>query len=550
MEKLEQLVLDELYEKYKLIELEKEKFYLIIKDVLEDNNNSDLKKLLNLCLSTLSDYSISIFNSGKFIDCIETYLKKEKEKINIAQFRMIENLIDLSDYTPTYEECIKVLKVTEKFIKKLIDNNENIELSFLESLIELYKLNNDMLEHENIKDLDKISIEDDFYYTPDDVRAYLKEISRYPLLSIDEERELLIEYKNGSIEAYNALINSNLRLVVYIARRYKKRGLDFLDLIQEGNIGLMEGIERFDITKKVKLSSYVYYWIKRSIIKAIIEKGKTIKIPKLKYAEIDKYKKETKELSDKLGRSPKVSEILSDLKLSINKFNEINNLIHDTISIYAKIELNDDAELGDFIENKDANVAEVALKRELKDRLRIALIDSDLTQREIEVLEYVYGLKEFYEECTSMRDVSKILNISPQRVRQIREAALERLRNSEQIKRLHNYIKDDEDLNVKNKRIGKYISMKELYIYLYDYPTHLIDIALDYLTISEIEILNRRYDKSEKEILKNPLNSEDREAVIKVRKKLIRIMEKMKKGTFVAYRDSNLHKGNKTKKKV
>ena len=272
----------------------------------------------------------------------------------------------------------------------------------------------------------------------DPVKMYLKDIGRVPLLSADDEIELARKMQEeGDEEAKKKLSEANLRLVVSIAKRYVGRGMLFLDLIQEGNLGLMKAVEKFDYTKGFKFSTYATWWIKQSITRAIADQARTIRIPVHMVETINKTGRVSRQLLQTLGREPTTAEIAEKMGITEEKVIEIQKIAQDPVSLEKPIGEEEDSHLGDFIEdNTSASPAEKAETRMLKEHLLEVL--STLTPRENEVIRKRYGLDD--SRPKTLEEVGREFNVTRERIRQIEAKALRKLRHPNRTKKLKDYI--------------------------------------------------------------------------------------------------------------
>ena len=283
-------------------------------------------------------------------------------------------------------------------------------------------------------DLDKIMRE---VSIDDPVKVYLKDIGKVPLLSMEEELELAKRMKEGDEEAKKRLSEANLRLVVSIAKRYVGRGMLFLDLIQEGNMGLMKAVEKFDCTKGFRFSTYATWWIRQAVTRAIADQARTIRIPVHMVETINKLIRANRMPVQKLGREPTVSELSEELQMSEDKVREIQRIAMDPVSLETPIGEEDDSHLGDFIEDdKAAAPQDVATFTILKEQL-MAILDT-LTPREEMVLRLRYGLDDGHPR--TLEEVGKEFHVTRERIRQIEAKALRKLRHPQRSKRLRDYM--------------------------------------------------------------------------------------------------------------
>jgi RNA polymerase primary sigma factor len=271
----------------------------------------------------------------------------------------------------------------------------------------------------------------------DSVRMYLKEIGKIDLLTFDEEVALAKDIEKGSQAAREDLINANLRLVVSIAKKYIGRGLTFLDLVQEGNQGLMRAVEKFDWHRGFKFSTYATWWIRQAITRAIADQAKTIRIPVHMVETINKVYKATRALTQRLGKEPTVEQIADEVGISIDKVEEIYRISQDTTSLSTPVGDDEDSFLGDFIEDTtQLSPYEETSKELLRESIEEVL--SSLDERETKVLSLRFGL--MGETPKTLEEVGKIFNVTRERIRQIEAKALRKLRHPSRRKKLQDYL--------------------------------------------------------------------------------------------------------------
>ncbi len=289
---------------------------------------------------------------------------------------------------------------------------------------------------------DEFHLDDDLSLPPgikinDPVRMYLKEIGRVPLLSADDEIDLAKRIEKGDEEAKRRLAEANLRLVVSIAKRYVGRGMLFLDLIQEGNMGLIKAVEKFDFTKGFKFSTYATWWIRQAITRAIADQARTIRIPVHMVETINKLIRVSRQLLQELGREPTPEEIAKEMDLSTEKVREIMKIAQEPVSLETPIGEEDDSHLGDFIEDQEALApADAAAYELLKEQLEDVL--DTLTEREENVLRLRFGLDD--GRTRTLEEVGKVFGVTRERIRQIEAKALRKLRHPSRSKRLKDFL--------------------------------------------------------------------------------------------------------------
>ena len=285
-------------------------------------------------------------------------------------------------------------------------------------------------------DLDAIALLDGIG-TGDRVRMYLREIGRVPLLTAEEELGLAERKAGGDESAKERLIEANLRLVVSIAKRYTGRGMSFLDLVQEGNLGLIKGVEKFDYTKGYKLSTYATWWIRQSVTRALADQARTIRVPVHMVETINKMSKMQRKLTLELGYEPSVSELAEALEMSEDKVMEIMQIAREPASLETPIGEEDDSNLGDFVADSNAvtpegNVESVMLREHID-----ALL-GDLKERERQVIVLRFGLEDGHPR--TLEEVGKEFNVTRERIRQIEAKALRKLRNPVRSKRIRDFL--------------------------------------------------------------------------------------------------------------
>ena len=271
----------------------------------------------------------------------------------------------------------------------------------------------------------------------DPVRLYLKEIGKVPLLTAEEELDLAMRMEAGDVEAKKKLAEANLRLVVSIAKRYVGRGMSLLDLIQEGNLGLIKAVEKFDYKKGFKFSTYATWWIRQAITRAIADQARTIRIPVHMVETINKLIRVSRQLLQELGREPTPAEIGKEMGFSEEKVREIQKISQDPVSLETPIGEEEDSHLGDFIPDEDAPApAEAASYTLLKEQLSEVL--GTLTEREEKVLRLRFGLDD--GRTRTLEEVGKEFNVTRERIRQIEAKALRKLRHPSRSKKLKDYL--------------------------------------------------------------------------------------------------------------
>ena len=332
--------------------------------------------------------------------------------------------------TKEISDALEELDYDVEQVDKLYDTFEayNIEIVEDDGGESIAPASNEELE--SVLNTDGISIDDP-------VKVYLKEIGRVPLLSAEEEVELAIKMSQGDVAAKKRLSEANLRLVVSIAKRYVGRGMQFLDLIQEGNLGLIKAVEKFDHTKGFKFSTYATWWIRQAIPRAIAAQARTIRIPVHMVETINKVKKVNSQLLHENGHEPTNEQIAEKLEMPVEKVREIMRVAQEPVSLETPIGEEEDSHLGDFIPDEDAPApSDVASHTMLKEQLAEVL--STLTPREEKVLRLRFGLED--GRSRTLEEVGKEFNVTRERIRQIEAKALRKLRHPSRSKKLKDFL--------------------------------------------------------------------------------------------------------------
>lgn len=273
-------------------------------------------------------------------------------------------------------------------------------------------------------------------YLSDPVRMYLREIGRVPLLTYEEEVSLAKRVEKSDRRAKERLINANLRLVVSIAKKYVNRGLTLLDLIEEGNIGLMRAVEKYDWRRGYKFSTYATWWIRQAITRAIADQARTIRIPVHMVETINKFNRISRKLMQELGREPTPEEVAMEMEIPVEKVREIIKVSQEPASLEAPVGEEEDSRLGDFIQDVSASPTDQATQALLKDHIREVL--ATLSPREAKVLEYRFGLEDGKQR--TLEEVGKEFGVTRERIRQIEAKAIRKLRHPTRAKKLRDYL--------------------------------------------------------------------------------------------------------------
>ena len=372
-------------------------------------------------------------------------MEKQME-MDKAQFaEQLKNLVELGKKKKNVLEYQEI----NDFFKGITLNNEQMDLIFeyLEANgVDVLRVTEDdaLLDNEDMHmEEDEVDLENIDLSVPegvsieDPVRMYLKEIGKVPLLSAEEEIELAKRMENGDQAAKKRLAEANLRLVVSIAKRYVGRGMLFLDLIQEGNLGLIKAVEKFDYTKGYKFSTYATWWIRQAITRAIADQARTIRIPVHMVETINKLIRVSRQLLQELGREPTPEEIAEEMNMPVERVREILKISQEPVSLETPIGEEEDSHLGDFIQDDNVPVpADAAAFTLLKEQLDEVL--GTLTEREQKVLRLRFGLDD--SRARTLEEVGKEFNVTRERIRQIEAKALRKLRHPSRSRKLKDYL--------------------------------------------------------------------------------------------------------------
>ena len=329
-----------------------------------------------------------------------------------------------------------------KFYDALEANKIDIDISDDDAATILDDI--DMPEIEELNEIEEVTEEemsdvkvDDSYSTDDPVRMFLKEIGKVPLLTAEEEVELAIRMSQGDEEAKRRMTEANLRLVVSIAKRHVGRGMLFLDLIQEGNLGLIKAVEKFDYTKGYKFSTYATWWIRQAITRAIADQARTIRIPVHMVETINKVIRVSRQLLQELGHDPSAEEIAAEMGMPVEKVREILKIAQEPVSLETPIGEEEDSHLGDFIPDEDASEPSEAASFSLLKEQLMEVLDT-LTPREKKVLELRFGIVD--GRTRTLEEVGKEFNVTREHIRQIEAKALRKLRHPSRSKKLRDFL--------------------------------------------------------------------------------------------------------------
>ena len=369
----------------------------------------------------------------QFIKALNGLVELAKTKKNVLEYNEIN-------------DAFRGFELTEDKMDQILEYLEKSNIDVVNSGIEDSGKEDDLLLGDDddiiLSEEDEVEIIDDVdvlegVSTEDPVRMYLKEIGNVPLLSTEEEIELAKRVEEGDEAAKKKLTEANLRLVVSIAKKYVGRGMPFLDLIQEGNMGLMKAVDKFDYSKGYKFSTYATWWIRQAITRGIADTGRTIRVPVHMVETINKTLRMTRTLLQELGREPTPEEVADRLNVPVSRVREVLKISRDPVSLDTPIGEEDDSHLGDFIEDDCAlSPADSAAFSMLREELNTAL--ESLTDRERQVVELRFGLRD--GRARTLEEVGREFNVTRERIRQIEAKALRKLRHPSRSKRLKDFL--------------------------------------------------------------------------------------------------------------
>ncbi|MGN0291687.1 MAG: RNA polymerase sigma factor RpoD [Lachnospiraceae bacterium] len=362
----------------------------------------------------------------KFEARLKELLALAKKKKNMLEYQEINDFFqDMALDAEQFEKILEFLEASNIDVLRITEDDDVVDDEIL-------------LEEEDEVEVEKIDLSvPDGVSIEDPVRMYLKEIGKVPLLSAEEEIELAKRMELGDQEAKKRLAEANLRLVVSIAKRYVGRGMLFLDLIQEGNLGLIKAVEKFDYRKGYKFSTYATWWIRQAITRAIADQARTIRIPVHMVETINKLIRVSRQLLQELGREPTPEEIAEEMDMPVERVREILKISQEPVSLETPIGEEEDSHLGDFIQDDNVPVpADAAAFTLLKEQLEEVL--GTLTEREQKVLTLRFGLED--GRARTLEEVGKEFNVTRERIRQIEAKALRKLRHPSRSRKLKDYL--------------------------------------------------------------------------------------------------------------
>ena len=520
----------------------------------------------------------------KFPKIVNNFIKKNikpqnKYQDNIISFEKIVNFFhDFNCFPPPnlLIELIDKNDTLNKILQDVVENNleilqkYDIDSKFSDDIsknfIELYCLKNniEIKKDNDIQEEDYTEFITDItntVYTDDSVKMYLQEIHK-PILTKEQEKSLALRIRNGDEKAKELFIERNLRLVIKVARKYTGHGISFLDLIQEGNLGLIKAVDKFDVTKGYKFSTYATCWIRQSIQRSLGDKSRNIRLPVHLYEKVKKYELLKKKLSLKFNREPTFEELSKKMRVSIDTIYKYERLEHDTISLNMIIG-DEDSELEDFISLSTESIDNQFIEENLKDVIENLLKNSNLTTKEIDILKLRFGIGT--NDPKTLEETGKIYGVSRERIRQIQEKALKKIRRSYNVKELAIYmdnpkeakknidryrlkyqqhslqkikLKDrkESELKMEMQEKTKRKSKDNLYEYFSDYSKPEVSKVISRLDEDELELLHKRYGDNLLEPVKNDIDADEKKVIIS---NIIPRIQRMLEGKKVRRRKNN-----------
>ncbi|MBP9995987.1 MAG: RNA polymerase sigma factor RpoD [Lachnospiraceae bacterium] len=401
-------------------------------DIADDIDDNDVDEGVD------SDDDIDI---TKYQERIKKLLSAAKKKKNVLEYKEVEACFaDLSIDDEQFDRILDVLDQSGVDVLQVQENDDATDDMAIDMDIDMEMVDDEevVLTEEDEVDVENIDLSvPDGVSIEDPVRMYLKEIGKVPLLSAEEEIELAKRMEEGDEEAKKKLAEANLRLVVSIAKRYVGRGMLFLDLIQEGNLGLIKAVEKFDYRKGYKFSTYATWWIRQAITRAIADQARTIRIPVHMVETINKLIRVSRQLLQELGREPSPEEIAEEMGMPVERVREILKISQEPVSLETPIGEEEDSHLGDFIQDDNVPVpVDAAAYTLLREQLEEVL--DTLTDREKKVLSLRFGLED--GRGRTLEEVGKEFNVTRERIRQIEAKALRKLRHPTRSRKLRDYL--------------------------------------------------------------------------------------------------------------
>lgn len=572
--------------KYNYINLPQSIYLSKLKEIEDTMDFSDGKiDIENMIKNCSKRYIVdTLEEENQAIKVVSNFIKKNikpqnKYQDNIISFEKIVNFFhDFNCFPPPnlLIELIDKNDTLNKILQDVVENNleilqkYDIDSKFSDDIsknfIELYCLKNniEIKKDNDIQEEDYTEFITDItntVYTDDSVKMYLQEIHK-PILTKEQEKSLALRIRNGDEKAKELFIERNLRLVIKVARKYTGHGISFLDLIQEGNLGLIKAVDKFDVTKGYKFSTYATCWIRQSIQRSLGDKSRNIRLPVHLYEKVKKYELLKKELSLKFNREPTFEELSKKMRVSIDTIYKYERLEHDTISLNMIVG-DEDSELEDFISLSTESIDNQFIEENLKDVIENLLKNSNLTTKEIDILKLRFGIGT--NDPKTLEETGKIYGVSRERIRQIQEKALKKIRRSYNVKELAIYmdnpkeaqknidryrlkyqqhslqkikLKDrkESELKMEMQEKTKRKSKDNLYEYFSDYSKPEVSKVISRLDEDELELLHKRYGDNLLEPVKNDIDADEKKVIIS---NIIPRIQRMLEGKKVRRRKNN-----------
>ena len=548
--------IDKFYKTIDYIDITKDQFYKLVSDEIDKSKKiykgevgyiEYIKNRINIVLG--EEIKKKLLKPETSTIIVNNYINKHFKKSfsyddAINNFKRLNKFFETYNYIPNPDVLLQIIE-ENSFFSQMIDSvmkkhktqivSGNLEKIFDDSMVILIIESYCMLNNIEIKETEEFEkdiIDTGSSELTDSVKTYLREIGRRPLLSLEEEKKLAQRITQGDSYAREIFIESNLKLVVSIARKYIGRGLSFLDLIQEGNLGLMTAVDKYDVNRGLKFSTYATHWIRQAITRAIADKGRNVRVPVHMYEKIGAYKKAITTLEAKLNRQPTLYEIANEMGLSIPEVTKLHKLQIDTVSMNTLIGDDEDTELENFIPASEETPEDVAIAGTIQFQVKKLLEDCNLKPREIEVLMLRFGFNG--REPMTLEEVGKQFGITRERVRQIESKAFMKIRRSKHIKALAEYMENPdkslqnieiyreryretgnpnkaflkEDGRTKRKEEKEMAKLQTIYQYFKDYTKEQVDAMLEKLSEEEKALITIRYGEDLNNPVSGKLNKE------------------------------------------
>lgn len=455
-------IIEKIYQEYKYLNLSKKDMKQIVGSVIvqsvtdyssDKNYDSYLQELLKKRLDDETqqklkedDQKEEIIN--RFINSMATKDDNGKEKISLKIISHFLKKYHIEMDLDSILELISSNAILENTLKETVENHRDLitenKLYHISKdqnilgLIEGYCMDHDI----EIKDVDDSNTLENFidsdHYLDDSVKQYLKEISRKPLLTAEETKELAIKYKQGDMKARQTLIERNLKLVVSVAKKMPKNYLSFLDLIQEGNLGLIKAIEKFDPEKGTRISTYATWWIRQAIWRGIADTGRNVRLPVHMNEQINQYRKAKSSFEKEFGREPSLAEIAQGMNIPLDTVRKLNIYLHDTTSL--NVPLSDEAdseELQNMLPSQEESVEDSSIHRELQEKLP-RILKENLTERELKVMYLRFGLED--GKIRTLEEIGREFDVTRERIRQIESKAIRKLKSPKVSRQLRDFV--------------------------------------------------------------------------------------------------------------